>query len=239
MEDKIVEKERKIKGLSIAALVVAVLGLTVAFAAMSQTLTINGFAGMQSEEWNIQIRGDVLRLEDSTDRTSETFVARSNLFANGEVTNTNTDKNITLNTTDKSATVNGLQITLEKPGDWHQLYFFAVNYSSIAAVLDSTEIFEPVCTSETGNEADAKLVCDNLVITLYRFDDFNDNNIEEAVGHEIISAKTFEQGNELSSEKDLDLGVFKVKLNENLTELPTSKVTVSNLGFKLNYVQRD
>ena len=36
------EKERKIKVLSIVALIVAVLGLTVAFAALSQTLTING-----------------------------------------------------------------------------------------------------------------------------------------------------------------------------------------------------
>ena len=38
------EKERKIKALILVALVVAVIGLTVAFAALSQTLTINGFS---------------------------------------------------------------------------------------------------------------------------------------------------------------------------------------------------
>ena len=38
------EKERKIKILSIIALIIAVLGLTVAFAALSETLTINGTA---------------------------------------------------------------------------------------------------------------------------------------------------------------------------------------------------
>ena len=38
------EKERKIKLLSLCVLIVAVLGLTIAFAALSQTLTINGSA---------------------------------------------------------------------------------------------------------------------------------------------------------------------------------------------------
>ena len=47
------EKERKIKTLSLVALIVAVLGLTVAFAALSQTLTINGTASVNSAEWDI------------------------------------------------------------------------------------------------------------------------------------------------------------------------------------------
>ena len=47
------EKERKVKVLSLAALIVAVLGLTVAFAALSQQLTINGSATVDAATWDI------------------------------------------------------------------------------------------------------------------------------------------------------------------------------------------
>ena len=47
------EKERRVKALSIVALLIAVVGLTVAFAAMSRTLTINGTATMDTARWNI------------------------------------------------------------------------------------------------------------------------------------------------------------------------------------------
>ena len=47
------EKERRIKVLSLVALIVAVLGLTVAFAALSQTLTINGTASINSASWDV------------------------------------------------------------------------------------------------------------------------------------------------------------------------------------------
>ena len=47
------EKQRKIKVMSVVALIVAVLGLTVAFAALSQTLTINGTANVDAASWDI------------------------------------------------------------------------------------------------------------------------------------------------------------------------------------------
>ena len=47
------EKTRKIKIISLCALLVAVLGLTVAFASLSQTLTINGSAAVNTASWDI------------------------------------------------------------------------------------------------------------------------------------------------------------------------------------------
>lgn len=47
------EKERKIKILSIIALLVAILGLTVAFAALSESLTINGTASLDAATWDV------------------------------------------------------------------------------------------------------------------------------------------------------------------------------------------
>ena len=50
------EKQRKIKIISVAALIVAVLGLTVAFAALSQTLTINGAANVNTATWDVHLQ---------------------------------------------------------------------------------------------------------------------------------------------------------------------------------------
>ena len=47
------EKERKVKKLALVAVIVAVLGMTIAFAALSQTLTINGTANMEESYWEI------------------------------------------------------------------------------------------------------------------------------------------------------------------------------------------
>ena len=48
------EKQRKIKVLAVAALIITILGLTVAFAALSQTLTINGAATLDAAKWGIK-----------------------------------------------------------------------------------------------------------------------------------------------------------------------------------------
>ena len=50
------EKTRQIKIISLCALLVAVLGLTVAFAALSQTLTINGSATVNTASWDIHFK---------------------------------------------------------------------------------------------------------------------------------------------------------------------------------------
>ena len=47
------EKERRIKTLAIVVLVIAVLGLTVVFAAMSKNLNINGIAGTDIASWDV------------------------------------------------------------------------------------------------------------------------------------------------------------------------------------------
>ncbi len=48
------EKERRIKTLSLVALVIAVIGLTIAFAALSTTLSINGSATLDASKWGIK-----------------------------------------------------------------------------------------------------------------------------------------------------------------------------------------
>ena len=106
------EKERKIKTLSLVALIVAVLGLTVAFAALSQQLTISGTARVNTAEWSIH-------------------------FANlGEAQITGTAKeNATPNLSDTSIT--GLDVSVMKPGDKIVYTFDIVNDGTINAKISS------------------------------------------------------------------------------------------------------
>ena len=105
------EKERKVKVLSLAALVVAVLGLTVAFAALSQTLTINGTASVNASEWDIHFAN----LSDATIEGAAT-----------------TTKPVLSGTS-----ISGYAVTLTKPGDSVTYEFDIVNGGSVDATLSS------------------------------------------------------------------------------------------------------
>ena len=106
------EKQRKIKSMAVVALVVAVLGLTVAFAALSQTLTINGTANVNTATWDVH-------------------------FANltgPDITGTGASNSVpTLDVT----TISNINMSVTKPGDSVTYYFDIVNAGTIDAILDT------------------------------------------------------------------------------------------------------
>ena len=106
------EKERKIRKLTVVALVVAVLGLTIAFAALSQTLTINGTASVDSASWDIHF---------------------ANLTGPDIEGGAEAQGSPTLNAT----TISGLNMSVTKPGDSVTYYFDIVNAGTIDAVLNT------------------------------------------------------------------------------------------------------
>jgi len=107
------EKTRKIKIISLCALLVAVLGLTVAFAALSQTLTINGSAAVDAASWDIHF-----------EKTSgkETEVKGAATFTEPTLSGT---------------TIENFSATLTKPGDSVTYYFDIVNNGTIDAQIES------------------------------------------------------------------------------------------------------
>lgn len=143
------EKERKIKSMSLVAMIVAVLGLTVAFAALSQTLTINGTAKVEKATWDIH------------------YAAADGASANK--TKSTHSANVTVTEGDVSGTtVSGLSATLTKPGDTVTFYWDVVNNgdidayisSLVPATIDNTQL---QCTAT--NNQDATNVCNDLVFT--------------------------------------------------------------------------
>lgn len=130
MEMMIVEKERKIKTLSLVTLIVAVLGLTVAFAALSQTLTINGTASVDAASWDIHFEN----------------LSEPKITGAAEVIETPTLTNDSFD---------GLNVKLTKPGDSVTYTFDIVNKGTIAAKIDeeatdklSDDLWEILCNHD-------------------------------------------------------------------------------------------
>lgn len=138
------EKERKIKLLSVVALIVAVLGLTVAFAALSQTLTINGTANVEAASWDIHfenlsqgnpVGSMIINQEPTISGENDTYIGDYN-------------------------------VTIKKPGDSVTFTFDVKNSGTIDAKISSPVNLNPVCTSNSGVTDDESIVCDGLTYTL-------------------------------------------------------------------------
>ncbi len=131
------ERQRKIKVMSVIALIVAVLGLTVAFAALSTTLTINGSATINASSWSIY-------------------------FTNLQEVTTTGDAEVTTAPTLNNTSFTGLVVKLTKPGDSVTYTFDVTNAGDIDAILSSYTKNNLSCTGG----ADASSVCSDLEYTL-------------------------------------------------------------------------
>lgn len=121
------EKERKVKILSLAALIVAVLGLTVAFAALSQTLTINGSASVNAAEWDVH-------------------------FENVGNEETYGDSSVTLPSV-SGTKLSNYSMTITKPGDYASFEFDIVNSGTIDAQISKITIPISITKECYGKEA--------------------------------------------------------------------------------------
>ena len=111
------EKERRTKALVVVVLLVVIAGLTVAFAALSTTLNINGTAYLDAAKWGI-------RFENLSSPTKI-----------GSATTTGTAK---IEET-KSAEINGINVNLSTPGDKVTYTVDLVNKGTINAKIDNIE----------------------------------------------------------------------------------------------------
>lgn len=107
------ERNRKIKILSLVALIVAVLGLGVAFAALSSKLTINGSAKAQAGSWNIHFAKTLDMPTQTTGNASFTEPTLSD------------------------TSILGFKATVTKPGDSVTYYFDIVNSGTVDALVDN------------------------------------------------------------------------------------------------------
>ena len=111
------------KMMAVIALVIAVVGLSIGFAALQTQLTVNGTAEVTGgTKWDVK------------------FVTSSlNKVETGSATGTNP--------TVAATSITGLKATLLKPGDKVTYYFQVTNAGSFDAKLDSITIGTPTCST--------------------------------------------------------------------------------------------
>ena len=135
------EKKRKIIITTLSIICIAVLSLTIAYAALSETLTISGSGTVTATDWDISL-------------------AKTTSYTN-KVTGGASYTEPLINETTISYSVN-----LTRPGDSVTLYAAVKNDGDLNGAITSIASTTPTCTSSTGNTADASLVCDNLDVTI-------------------------------------------------------------------------
>ena len=220
------EKERRIKVLSVVALVIAVLGLTVAFAALSETLTINGTASVESASWDVHFESIKLAAQ----------------YGDASVSGEPVLNNIT---------ISGINMTITKPKDMIAYTFNIKNSGSINAKISSVEVGK-LCTLESTvescdwnndgevTEEDINKVNENISFVMaYGNKDTFGNTLK--VGDTINVGETkevsfifvYEKYNEVDGIYGTEGSTFEA------TELPKRDLQFNDLSITINYVQAD
>ena len=143
------KENRSFKIITAIALCVAVLCLSVAYAALSQSLKIDGTATVEHADWNIDGPGNTTLTEKSPGGSSS-----------------GTDSHMTGEVTDNGEGVIAVAITahLKKPGDYAEIEIPVTNNGDVDAHLSSVTgtSSEINCDDESNLvDADKTIVCEN------------------------------------------------------------------------------
>ena len=202
---------RKYLIIILTIVVVLVASLTIVYAALSASLIISGSGTVSATNWGVSISNSNTTTFGNTSTGDATFTTPI-------ITGT---------------TIADYSVSLTKPGDSVTLFFALENTGDINAEVASVINSTPVCTSETGNTADASLVCDNLNISLNYYTD------ESVVSGNILSRDSMVCYEENSSSGILPYLMLSLSLDSSMTSVPGSKVTISNLKHEINFIQTE
>ncbi len=222
------EKERKIKVTGLCALLVAVLGLTVAFAALSQTLMINGSTTVDTSSWNIYFK-----------------IPDKNIQNNG-------DGGLIGTPIINGTTISNLNFSISKPNDYIIYDFNIVNDGTINAKIDSVEITK-LCTLNSSVEScdwdndgtvtktDVDKVNDNISFVIFEnvpidgeYGSSESNNPEFNLKGRFLNANKTKSYSVALTYSKLDFD--KMEETES-TELPKRVLQFKDLSVKINFVQ--
>ena len=233
------ERQRGIKGLSIVALLVAIVGLSIAFAALSTTLTISGSAKVVASTWDIHFTTRSDSNTYATENQTTTLVAEE--YGDGSSL---TDPTIT------GTSVSSFSVSLKKPGDYVRYKFAVTNAGDINAYISSITGNDSsiTCTAPTAEgtytaqdkAADEALICGSndpakeaaVVYTLKYDSDTNYTNALVAQNNRLLASGT----------KNLVLEVrYKDTYSNNtqVNEVPKGEVTITIPTITIVYSQTD
>ncbi len=209
------EKERKIKVLSLVALIVAVLGLTVAFAALSQTLTINGTASVNAASWDVHFENLTTETKGDAKILSEPTIKEN------------------------STTIEEFKITLTKPGDSVTLNYDVANNGTIDAAMvlhGFNGYYEERADTYTEEETLELLRKTFVEADIDGDGTTTDEELMEIAGIIYVGIGNFNNDDVLLAGKTYNSGLT-IEFNNSAEQLPKGKVTL-NLNFEYIFSQR-
>lgn len=205
-------RSRKKQYIILITIIALIFSLSVAYAVLSSTLSITGSAEVINSTWDFTLKSG----------STSAF----NIFS--------TTGSATAEIPTISGTSLSYNISLLKPGDSVSYYLNILNNGTLPGEIDSVIHSTPKCTSATGNQTDEALICNNLIYTLKYYLD----------NKEVQSGNIIDPNNYIC-EKNNQSGVYSktlvltVTLNPNLTTVPSSKITISNLKTDINIIQTE
>lgn len=203
------KKNRKVGIVIVLILIISIITLSVVYATLSATLTIDGIGTVNASNWDISFKNSTIYSNSTTGAATYTTP------------------------TIEGTTISNYSVSLSKPGDSVTLYFDIKNEgdfnAEIALIINDT----PVCTSKTGNESDASLVCDNLDVKLKYA-----TNAEIIIG-DVLNIDSYTCENQTTIGYEETTLKLTITLNSNMTSVPGSEVTISNLKHTIIYVQTE
>lgn len=136
-------KENRVRNVVLGVLAVSLIGLTIAYAQLTQRLNINGTAKSKSNTWDIHFEN-----------------LKSTVTGNAVLSQDNP-----LTIVSNSTTISGSVGNLSLPGDSIVYTFDIANKGTISAQLSADPIIStPECSSN--DETGATIVCENVIYTL-------------------------------------------------------------------------
>lgn len=141
------ERERKYKIIAFVALIIAVISLSIGYAAWSTTLTISGTAKVDPSTWSVKFA----------------YKSGSSLTPTIEGNASSTGATLT------STSVSGFDITLKAPGDSVTYNWLVKNEGGLDAELKTFNMGNISCAPGTGsstNQTQANNLCSDLEYTL-------------------------------------------------------------------------
>ena len=204
--------DNKVKNILLTVLTVGLVSMTIAYAALTQTLTISDNQVTITTDWNVHFARCA----------TATSAAATSSFGSAVTANITQQPELT------DTTISGLRATFQKPGDKVEFYFDVVNDGSIDATLSSATYTTPTCTSSDSNVSASTLST------------FCSQNIKYSI-IDLGTGYAPDENEDLLAapgEPSVRHWLLTVELDENTQTIPSGTITVSNIGATFVYTQK-
>lgn len=204
-------KKRTIITVALIALITSIVGGLVVFAALSETLTIQGAAEFQPETWAVRFQANSL---------VHPTLANGGLTGGASVETAPTLSN---------TVIQNFNVVLTQPGDSIRYTFFIENTGTLDAILSTFNAGAPVCTG-TGLTAvaDAAIVCGPNLTYVFRYIG-GDLAVNGLTNGQLVNT-----GNLLLANTSVEVELV-LTYSSAATQLPENPVNISGLGKTLIY----